>query len=302
MRLVRQGVIRAGIAGTGSYLPGWRDAGRHPEGSRWAKRGGTIARPPAAATDGEAVSDLALNACVGALVDAGAAAREVDCVVLATDTPEVPIPGSGCALGAKLGLIGVPALEIHVPDSGFLYALSVADHFVRLGTYERVLVAAADATAAGRRADGAGAALVVPRGDAADGILAMGLLADGRFAHPPTLDAPANGVEELLGCGVRQLLRGVEDALRACRLTRSDVALVIASQASSQLARLLRSQLALPSAKLYLDDDVRPTPPGASLPIRLDTAARLGRLTRGDVAVLLSLGTGAASAWGLVRW
>src|SRR5262249_48322786 len=131
-------------------------------------------------------SDLALAAALEALGAAQCAPREFDCVILATATPDHSLPGSAGVLGAKLGIPGVPAVEIHNQCGGFLYGLSIADHFIRLGTYRTVLVAAAETMpkrTVAPLAEGAGAVIVVPENDERCGILSTGLHADGRFAR-----------------------------------------------------------------------------------------------------------------------
>jgi 3-oxoacyl-[acyl-carrier-protein] synthase-3 len=154
--------------------------------------------------DGIGASDLAVPACKMAVERAGRSLSDVDMIVFATLSPDVNFPGSGCLLGDKLGLPGVPALDVRNQCSGFLYGLSIADAWVRAGVYRNVLVVGAevhstglDFTERGRDVavlfgDGAGAALVGPSPDGSRGILSLALHADGSGAQDLCVVAPAS--------------------------------------------------------------------------------------------------------------
>ncbi len=149
-------------------------------------------------------SDLALPAARAALEQAGREAKDVDAILFATLSPDVNFPGSGCFLAHKLGLPGVPALDVRNQCSGFLYSLSVADAWVRAGVYRTILVVGAevhstglDFTERGRDiavlfGDGAGAVVVGESPDDKAGILAIELHADGVGARDLWLEAPAS--------------------------------------------------------------------------------------------------------------
>jgi len=329
--------MRACIAGTGRYVPQRRVTnadlapllGESPEAI--LRRTGIETRYFAA--DDEAASDLALVASLEALDAARCKAREIDCIVFATHTPDYYFPGSGCILGAKLGLAGVPALDVRNQCSGFLYALSVADHFVRLGTYRRVLVVAAEVMSAGLElsprgartaglfSDGAGAAIVQP-GDAGEsGILGIGLHADGRFARslmvalpgsrhrgPITADdleagthLPVVGGFEVVEQGFRHLLDAIAEALETCGIAASDVRYFVPNQGASQLVPLLCRRLRVPPEQMYVALRDHGNTTGASIPMSLDTLVRTGRAGSGDLVVLCSFGSGFTWGWSVVR-
>jgi 3-oxoacyl-[acyl-carrier-protein] synthase-3 len=330
--------MRARIAGTGRYVP--RRAvsntelaplvGESPE--EIARRTGIDTRH--FAEQHEAASDLALAASIEALDAAGFQAHDVDCIVFATHTPDYFFPGSGCILGAKLGIPGVPAYDVRNQCSGFLYALSMADAFVRAGTYERVLVVAAEVMSAGlefsprgREAatifgDGAGAAIVVREHDDTRGILGLGLHADGRFAHSLMVALPGShrhggltakdleegrhlpvvGGFEIVEQGYRHLLGAIREGLDTCGLTADDVALFIPNQGTAQLVPLLARRLHVPQARMYVNLRECGNATGASIPMSLDTLVRSDRVHPGDVLFLCAFGSGFTWGWGALRW
>lgn len=329
--------MRSCIAGTGKYVPQRRvtNAELAPLVGQSAEailqRTGIETRYFAA--DDEAASDLALVASLEALDAAGCKARDVDCIVFATHTPDYFFPGSGCILGAKLGLTGVPALDVRNQCSGFLYGLSVADHFVRLGTYRRVLVVAAEVMSAGLEmsprgaqtavlfSDGAGAAVVQLGGDDGHGILGIGLHADGRFARslmveqpgsrhrgPITVDdleagrhLPVVGGFEVVEQGFRHLLDALAEALETCGVSASEVRYFVPNQGAWQLLPLLCRRLRVPPEHMYVELRDNGNTAGASIPMSLDTLVRSGRVGAGDLVVLCSFGSGFTWAWSVVR-
>src|SRR5579859_891929 len=159
---------------------------------------------------GIGASDLALPAAKMALDHAGLAARDIGAIVFATLSPDHNFPGSGCFLGDKLGLPGVPALDVRNQCSGFLYGLSVADAWVRSGCYRHVLLVGAEVHSTGVEfadrgrdvtvlfGDGAGAAVIGPAPEAGRGIRAIRLHADGRGAKDLWLEAPASAYDPRL--------------------------------------------------------------------------------------------------------
>src|ERR1700691_5076266 len=145
--------------------------------------------------DGIGASDLALPAAKMAIERAGRTVRDVDMIIFATLSPDVNFPGSGCYLGDKLGLPGVPALDVRNQCSGFLYSLSVADAWVRAGVYKTILLVGAEVHSTGVEftdrgrdvavlfGDGAGAAIIGAVGDPNQGIKSIKIHADGSGAH-----------------------------------------------------------------------------------------------------------------------
>jgi len=208
--------------------------------------------------------DVALTASVHALAAAGRRPRDVECVTVAS--ADVRDLASG--LGAGLGLVGVPAFGVNGESGAFLYALSAADHFIRLGTYRTVLVTTVDAGAAA-------ATVLVPETAAERGVLAMGLRSDGRFARAA---ADAAG-----SCAPRYPSAALGEALRVAGLGPSDVDLTIGEHTHEPAMRGVRETT-------------------NCLPRRLDDAVRARRIAVGDVVLLVTCGTGLTWSWAVVRW
>ena len=160
--------------------------------------------------DGIGASDLAVPACKMALERADVELKKVGMIIFATLSPDHNFPGSGCFLGHKLGLAGVPALDVRNQCSGFLYGLSIADAWVRAGVYENILVVGAEVHSTGVEfndrgrdvsvlfGDGAGAALVGPARDKNQGIKSIKLHADGAGARDLWVEAPASAYQPRL--------------------------------------------------------------------------------------------------------
>lgn len=329
--------MRSRIAGTGSYLPA-RVVGNGELAALVGEDSASIGRSTGietrhfAAAD-EAASDLALHAAAGALEASHLRPDDIDCVIFATHTPDYYFPGSGCILAAKLGRVGIPALDVRNQCSGFLYALSIADHFIRLGTYRRVLVVAAEVMSGGlelsprgreaavRFSDGAAAVVMVPELDEHRGVQGAGLHADGRFARSLMLEVPGSahrepiaehvaagrhlpvaGGFEVIEEGCQRLREAAEEALATCGLTAEDITLLIPNAGSVQMARLVCRRLRLPRERLYANLEQHGNATGASLPICLDELVRAGRVGRGDVLLFLAFGSGFSWAWVVVRW
>src|SRR3954447_15371355 len=200
---------RSAILGVGHYVPPkvvTNDdlAKLMPTSDEWIQQRTGIKERRYIEHDGIGASDLAVPAARMAVERAGRTLRDVDMIVFATLSPDVQFPGSGCFLGDKLGLGGVPALDIRNQCSGFLYGLSLADAWVRSGMYKNVLVAGAEVHSTGIElnergrdvavlfGDGAGAAVVGASPRDERGVLALALHADGVGAQDLWLPAPAS--------------------------------------------------------------------------------------------------------------
>jgi 3-oxoacyl-[acyl-carrier-protein] synthase-3 len=330
--------MRSRIVGTGGYLPSRTVAnaelaaliGEDPE--TIARRSGVELRH--FADESETTSDLALNASIEALRAAGCRAYDLDCIVLATQTPEYCFPGSGCVLGAKLGLVGVPALDVRNQCTGFLYGLAVADHFVRAGTYRRVLVVAAEVMSSmldfsprGREAaalygDGAGAVVLAAEDDDARGVLAHRLHADGRFARSAMRAAPparrwgasrdrdpeaALRVPIAVGAEVaeearRHVREAIEEALHVSELAPEDVSVFIAAHDVAPPGTTVAEDIPALAARRRSGVRLQGNVAGAALPLALDAEVRAHRVAPGDVVLLCAFGSGFTWAWTVIRW
>ena len=278
-------------------------------------------------------SALGLEAARRAIADAGRQAADVDFIVFATTTPDYMFPGNGVLLQHQLGLDTVGALDVRNACSGFLYALSVADAFVRIGRYRCVLVVGAevqstglDLTTRGRDmavlfGDGAGAAIVEPC-EESRGILSWSLHAEGAFAKDLWCEAPSSMVPgrvtpEMLDAGRhlpsmngRQVFKNattrfpevIAEVLRDCGHSLDDVALIVPHQANQRIGDAVAAKLGVAPEKVFQNIERFGNTTAASIPIALTEARAAGLVKDGDLIVLAAFGAG--FAWGAcaIRW
>jgi 3-oxoacyl-[acyl-carrier-protein] synthase III len=282
----------------------------------------------------EAGSDLALTAARTALERAGMEADELDCIVYATLSPDYFFPGSGVFLQRKLGVPGIPAIDIRTQCSGFLYGLSVADAWIRSGQYRRVLLVGAEVHSTGMNmdpdpdpiqylfGDGAGAVILGPTDDPDRGVLTLNLHADGTYAeklwcesdasarfprishedldagrHYPTMDG---GV--VFRHAVTQMPRSVLAALESQDLGTDDVDLLIAHQANLRINEAVQRRLGLRDDQVYNNIQRYGNTTAATIPIAIDECVQAGRLKRGDLLVLTAFGSGFTWGSAAIRW
>jgi 3-oxoacyl-[acyl-carrier-protein] synthase III len=316
----------ARIAGTGSYLPEKvvtnDDIARTVDTSDEWVRTRTGIRSRHVAAEGQLASDLALPAAQKALQAAGLDAADIDLIIVATTTPDIIFPSTACILQSKLGVAGCPAFDLQAVCSGFVYALTVADLFVRSGQAKRVLVVGTevysrilDWTDRGTCVlfgDGAGAVIVVASEQ--PGIIASRLHADG--SHKDMLCVPGSvNAGKVSGSpfvhmdggavfkfAVRVFEEGAKEVLQAAGLSVSDVDWFIPHQANIRIMEATAKKLGLPAHKLIATVDHHGNTSAASIPLALDEAVRDGRILPGQT--LLLEGVGGGFTWGalLLRW
>lgn len=286
--------------------------------------------------DGTGAADMAAEAAEQALERAGVAARDIDCIIFATLSPDVDMPASACLLQRRLGISGMPSFDVRNQCSGFLYSLAIADKFVKTGTYEHVLVVGAevhstgiDLTTRGREVavifgDGAGAVVVGPETDSRRGILSTHLHAEGRFAEKLWLECASSRLrprltEELIAGEAARIFPQMEgryvfrhavtrfpevirEALDANGLSLADLALLIPHQANLRISQMVAQGLDLPEEKVFNNIDRYGNTTAASIPIALSEALEAGRIHHGDVVCLAAFGAGFTWASALLRW
>jgi 3-oxoacyl-[acyl-carrier-protein] synthase-3 len=277
---------------------------------------------------------MARVASVQALEMAGLAPGDLDAIVYATSTPDHFAPGTGVFLQRELGVGQIPAIDIRTQCSGFIYGLSVADAFIRSGSWRRVLVVGQeiqstrmDVSSAGRNtavifADGAGAAILGASDEPDRGILGFDLHSDGTFAEklwadgPGAIYHPSITVEQLeagrywLQMDGREVFRhavvrmpeSVRAVLGSTGLTLDQVKLVIPHQANLRISEMIQKELGLRDDQVYNNIMTRGNTTAATIPIALDECVRAGRLHSGDLLVLTAFGSG--FLWGscITRW
>lgn len=284
--------------------------------------------------EGETGAALGHRAALQALAAAGLKPGEIDAIVYATSTPDHFAPGNGVYLQKLLGVDTIPAIDIRMQCSGFVYALSVADAWIRTGTYRRILVVGQeiqstgmDVSTRGRNtavifADGAGAVVLGPSDDPGRGILSFDLHSEGQHAELLWVDVPGSMYhprvsEELIQEG-RHLLQmdgkevfrhastrmpeSVHAALKGAGLTTADISLLIPHQANLRISEMVAKALALGPDQVYNNIQRYGNTTAATIPICLDECVRSGRVKRGDLLVFTAFGSG--FTWGscVVRW
>ncbi len=274
-------------------------------------------------------SDLGYEAALRALEDAKIDKSEIDFIIAATLSPDHYFPGIGVLVQAKLGLSGIGALDVRNQCTGFIYALSVADQYIRNHTYKKILVVAAevqtsnlDYTDDGRDiavlfGDG-GAAVILELNDQDDGkgILSTHLYSDGNFAadlwmeKPSSRDNPTFKKEyidekryfpRMNGRNVfknasEKMPEAVRAALEHNGLTIDDVDHLLPHQANDRISLMVARNLRIPVEKVIRNIDRVGNTTAASIPIALDESIKNGRIKKGDIVVLTAFGSG--YTWG----
>ncbi|WP_188259327.1 beta-ketoacyl-ACP synthase III [Azospirillum tabaci] len=322
-------VKRSRILGCGSYLPANVVTNRDLEArvdtsDEWiVQRTGIKSRHIAA--DGELTSDLAIAAATRALEHAGVDATSIDCIVLATTTPDNTFPATATKVQAALGTKGF-ALDIQAVCAGFVYAMSIADNFIRIGQANRALVIGAetfsrlldwkDRTTCVLFGDGAGAVVMEgydAAGTPADrGVLSTHLHSDGAqygllyVDGGPSTTGTAGHVrmngQDVFRHAVSKLSSVVEEALAANGLEPSAVDWLVPHQANQRIIDGIARKLKLPTDKVVLTVDRHGNTSAASIPLALCEAVHDGRVKRGDLILMEAIGGGLTWGAAMVRW
>ncbi len=287
--------------------------------------------------DGESPASLAHQASVAALQDAGLEAEDIDCILLATLSPQHDFPGTSFFLHELLGVGEIPCLDLRAQCSGFLYALSFADSLVQTRKFERVLVVGAevhstgiDVSTRGRDVsvifgDGAGAVVVEANTDESDpsGLLGIRLHAEGRHAKrlwaeaPSSAQFPARITHEMIDDGrifakmdgrfvfkhaVKRMPEVMRATLDAVGVKLEEVDLFLFHQANLRINEYVANQMEIPPEKVFNNIERYGNCSAASIPMLLAEATRNGRLEAGQLVSLTSFGSGFTWASALVRW
>jgi 3-oxoacyl-[acyl-carrier-protein] synthase-3 len=322
--------IRSIILGCGSYLPARvmtnEDLTKIVDTSdEWiTERTGIKSRHIAA--DGETTSDLAYHAAVAAMAHAGVTADELDLIVLATATPDNTFPATATKVQARLGMKRGAAFDIQAVCSGFVYALSVADNFIKVGQARTVLVIGAetfsrildwtDRTTCVLFGDGAGAVILRAQegqGTSADqGILSTHLHSDGCHHDLLYVDGGPSSTQtvghlrmrgqEVFKHAVVNLADVVKEALAANDMQPGDLDWLVPHQANRRIIEGTGRKLKLDSSRVVVTVDRHGNTSAASIPLALAEAVHDGRIKRGDVLLLEAMGGGFTWGGALVRY
>ena len=322
------------ILGTGSYAPENvvtnDDLAKIVDTSdEWIRTRSGIGQRHFAAKD-EATSDMACIAAQRAIEAAGIERNEIDLIIVATMTPDMPFPSTACLVQSKLELPNVTTFDMQAACSGFVYALSVANSMLLSGNFSKALVIGAekmsgildfeDRTTCVLFGDGAGAAILARDTTANVGILGAIGGADG--SSPSLLQQPGGGSampaseasiaarqhflkmngKEIFKSAVRVMGQASTDILEQVGYTAEDLDLVIPHQANMRIIESLAKRLKIPMEKFHNNLDRFGNTSAASVPIALDEAFRAGRIKSGDLILLVAFGAGLTWASTLIRW
>lgn len=286
---------------------------------------------------GETTTTMGVKAAKMAIENAGIDKQQIDFIVFATLSPEYYFPGPGVLVQRDLGIDTVGALDVRNQCSGFVYALSVADQYVKSGMYKNVLVIGSelqsqgmDMTTRGRNisvifGDGAGAAVVSREEDLTKGILSTHLHSEGEHAEALSLLAPGMGrrwVTDILEDNnpedtsyypymdgqfvfknaVVRFSEVINEGLAANGLSKEDISLLVPHQANLRIAQFIQKKFGLSDQQVFNNIMRYGNTTAASIPIALSEAHEQGRVKSGDLVVLAAFGSGFTWGSAMIRW
>jgi 3-oxoacyl-[acyl-carrier-protein] synthase-3 len=325
-------IIRSVIRGCGAYLPSKiltnEELSRMVDTSdTWIKERTGISERHIAA-EGELTSDLGIAAAKRALAAAEIDGSDIDLIILATSTPDQTFPATAVTIQAALGATQGAAFDIQAVCSGFVYALTTADNFLKSGQHKRALVIGAetfsrildwdDRGTCVLFGDGAGAVVVEAQrqtgGKAGEdrGIIGSLLRSDGRYKNMLYVDGGPSSSKtvghlrmqgrEVFRFAVGAIAEVIDDTLKAYDLTPNDIDWFVPHQANKRILDGTAKKLGIPPEKIVMTLEKHGNTSAASIPLALDTAINDGRIKKGDLVLMEAMGGG--FTWGsvLARW
>jgi 3-oxoacyl-[acyl-carrier-protein] synthase-3 len=314
-------VIYSRIAGTGSYLPekvlSNHDLEQMVEtNDQWIQDRTGIKKRHIVADD-ETTTDLAFNAAQKAIKAAGINNADIDLIIVATTTPTRIFPSTASLVQEKLGINGCPAFDIQAVCTGFVYALTVADKFIKSGSVKNALIIGAESLS--RIVDwtdrntcvlfGDGAGAVVLQASEETGILSTHIHSDGQYNALLSVPTGPGSVEnadakpfiemqgnDVFKIAVKTLSSIADETLAANNMAKSDIDWLIPHQANIRIIKATAKKLSLPMDRVVVTVDEHGNTSAASIPLALDTAVRDGRIQRGETLLLEAFGGG--FTWG----
>lgn len=323
------GDYRSVITGCGAYLPRKimtnEDLARIVDTSdEWiTERTGIKCRHIAA--EGELTSDLGVAAARQALARAGRKPKDIDLIVLATSTPDNTFPATATAIQAELGITHGAAFDLQAVCSGFVYALAVADNFLKTGSFRRALVIGSetfsrildwsDRSTCVLFGDGAGAVVLEAqrkREANGRGVLSTHLHSDGRYKKMLYVDGGPSSTRqvghlrmqgrEVFRFAVTKIAEVVEESLKANGLKAGEIDWFIPHQANQRILLSTARKLGLPPEKIVMTIEQHANTSAASIPLALNVAFEDGRLRPNDLVLMEAMGGGFTWGAALVRW
>ncbi|MSR64295.1 MAG: ketoacyl-ACP synthase III [Verrucomicrobiae bacterium] len=322
------------IVGTGSYTPARVMANSEFEklvdtSDEWI-RTRTGIRERRIAAPGEFTSDMAAEAARRAMADANIKPEEIDLIMVATITPDMPFPSTACFVQQKIGATKAACFDVEAACAGFLYVLEIAQQFITAHTYNTILIIGAeklssiidwqDRNTCVLFGDAAGAAILRNRSESEHGVITTCLGTDGSKAE--LLYMPGGGSrcpathqsvdgrlhhlhmegKEVFKSAVGAMQTAAEEVLRRCGLTIEDIDCIIPHQANVRIIEAIAERINAPKEKLFINLDRYGNTSAASVILALDEAVRSGRVKRGDLLLLVVFGAGFTWAASVIQW
>ncbi len=327
--------FRAVVAGTGAYLPEKILTNQDLEKSldttdAWITERTGI-RERRIASEEESASIMAAHAGKIALVDGGIDPEELDLIIVATSSPDVLFPSTACFVQKELNAVGSAAYDISAVCSGFIFALSVAEQYLKVGRYKNILIIGSevnsrivdwtDRSTCILFGDGAGA-LLLKRGEQESpfGILSTHIYSDGNLSdlicvpggigrtgiNKQDIDAKKYFINmsgnATFKVAVKRMTSVIREALEFNHLSMGEVELLIPHQANQRIVSAVAERLQYPMEKVFMNIHKYGNTSGASIPIGIDEAKRSGRIQEGDISVLGAVGAGLTWGSAVIKW
>jgi len=325
--------MKARIVSTGSYVPDKVltnfDLEKMVETSdEWITERTGIKERRIASKE-EATSDLCYKASLRAIKNANLTEKDIDLIIVATVSPDMLVPSAACILQMKLGATNAAAFDINAACTGFIYALSVAEKFIKTGASKKALVVGAetlsrftdwtDRSTCVLLADGAGAVILEPT-KKDEGIQIIDIFSDGTmwdFIHMPAGGSKMPVTEDVIKkrlnfikmrgnetfkVAVKTLEEVVDATLKKGGITSSQLSLLVPHQANIRIIQAMAKRLELPMEKVMVNINRYGNTSAASIPIALDEAVEEGRIKKGDYVMLAAFGGGLTWGSALIKW
>lgn len=328
-------MYRTRVQGTGSYLPpnilSNKDLEKLVEtNDEWIRERTGIERRHIALPE-QATSDLAYEAAILAIADAKLEVKDIDCIIVGTVTGDYQTPSTACMLQTRLGLNGIPAMDLNAACSGFIYILSVADAFIRMGQYKNILIVGAEVISRFVNykdretcilfGDGAGAWVVsrAPEG-ASDIIYSSHLRAEGSLGdlfikpssgsrNPTTAETLVDGSHyfkmkgrEIYKNAVRTMSSTCTEALEFNKVTMEKVDWLVPHQANARIMEAVANHFDFPKDRVISIVHEMGNTSAATVPVAFDFARKDGRIKRGQTILLTAFGAGLTAGSALLKF
>jgi len=313
--------IHSKISGTGSYLP--KRILRNADFEKMVDTTDewiftrTGIRERHIVAEGEFTSDLAFEASKNAIGSAGISANQIDLIIVATTTPDKIFPSVASMLQRKLGIAGCPAFDVQAVCSGFIYALSTADNFIKAGAAKCALVLGAETFS--RIVDytdrsncilwGDGAGAVILQASEEQGVISTHLHADGNYENMLHVPRKTDGADTVVMEGnpvfkmaVNTLDQIVDETLTANNMQKSDIDWLVPHQANIRILQATAKKLEMSMDRVVVTVDKHGNTSAASIPLALDVAVRDGRIRRGEIILMEAFGGGFTWGSALIRF